>query len=135
MVNALAFSTFPIRAIARTTPTMDARARDRNEEESAGMCNKAVRDLRGGVRAYIQQPVKLKAFSIKYAVTCQTSKISRCGNIARIPGSRVYPSLHPPFGNPFLSFPLPSYFEHPRPFPRFARSTTRTDEELSADRP
>jgi len=35
---------------------MDAGARDRNEEESAGMCNKTVRDLRVGAR--IQQPVK-----------------------------------------------------------------------------
>lgn len=96
---------------------MDARARDRNEEESAGMCNKAVRDLRGGVRAYIQQPVKLKAFSIKYADTCQTSKISRCGNIARTPGSRVYPP--PPVPQSPFKFPFAVVLWTSAPFPTF----------------
>lgn len=78
---------------------------------------------------------KVESFFYKVRVTCQTSKISRCGNNACTRRFRVYSSFLL-VSQSLHKFPFAVVLWTPVPFLTFrARSGTRIDKELSADRP
>lgn len=91
---------------------MDAEAR-RTYEESAGMCNKAVRDPSSGVRAASKvESFFCKARSYVPNVENFAAAISLLDPCAR-PATLTFRKLS-------LSLPFPrAPFEHARPFPHF----------------
>lgn len=142
MVNASQHSlSVQLREPPSPNPSRWMRGRAIGTKRKVPECAIKLRETYGATRAYTATSKVESFFYIKYAVTCQTSKISCCGNIARIP-DLVYVCVHPSPSrssrrggcNLFLSFPFAVSILNSRALSHVSpRSRTYTDKELSAD--